>query len=140
MSVSLLIIDGDRWQREALATALACEGWHAEHTGDSASALRLLAQRHFQLVLFDPAAPTTGGWRIIEKLISLHPILPMIVLASPGESARPTVLTGASCILNKPIDFTALLGSIKSVLVPPGKESMAEAAQVVWPIPSGHIS
>ena len=136
MRVALLILDGDRWQREALATALACEGCHAEHTGDSATALRLLTQRHFQLVLIDPAAPTTGGWRIIEQLILLYPNLPMIVLTSPGESARPTGLTGVSCRFSKPIDFTALLGIIEGMLWPSVKPSLSTAVSGSKPIPA----
>jgi DNA-binding NtrC family response regulator len=121
MNGTVLILDGDRWQREALAAALAYEGWHAEHTGEAASARARLARQRFQLVLLDPSAPATGGWETIERLVLLHPELPVIVLAPCEEQARSTLLTGASGFIGKPIDFSALLRAIERALSPPAE-------------------
>lgn len=121
MKARVLILDGDRWQRETLAAALAYEGWHAEYTGEAARALELLERHRFQLVLLDPSAAATGGWGTIERLVLLHPKLPVIVLAPCEEQARSTVLTGASGFIGKPIDFSALIKAIERALSPPAQ-------------------
>ena len=79
LKTSVLIIDGDPWQREVLAAALAYEGYHAEPVGDAASALAMVTRQRFQVVLLDPSAPSTGGSETVEQLILLHPELPVIV-------------------------------------------------------------
>lgn len=121
MKASVLILDGDRWQREALAAALAYEGCQAEHTGDAASAMALLARQSFHLILFDPSAPATGGWATIERLILLHPELPVIVLApSKGEEhTHSASLTDANHGIKKPINFAALGSAIERALSKP---------------------
>ena len=45
LKTSVLIIDGDPWQREVLAAALAYEGYHAEPVGNAASALAMLTRQ-----------------------------------------------------------------------------------------------
>ena len=121
MKATVLILDGDRWQRETLAAALAYEGCHAEHTGEAASAMALLARHRFQLVLLDPSAPATGGWETIERLVLLHPELPVIVLAPGQKRPRSSYSTGASDIIRKPIDFSALRSAIERALSPPAE-------------------
>ncbi len=121
MKAAVLILDGDRWQREALAAALAYEGCHAEHTGEAACALALVERQRFQAVLLDPSAAATGGWETIEQLVLRHPELPVIVLAPCEEQARSTLLTGASGFIGKPIDFSALLRAIERALSPPAE-------------------
>ena len=112
MKASVLILDGDRWQRETLAAALAYEGCHAEHTGEVTSAMAVLAQHRFQLVLIDPSAPATGGRETIKRLNLLHPTLPVIVLRSAEAEPYSIAMTGQTDVIEKPIDFTALLNAI----------------------------
>jgi DNA-binding NtrC family response regulator len=119
MKTSLLILDGDRWHRETLAAALGYEGFQAEHTGDAASAVALLARHHFHLALLDPSAPATGGWKTVEQMHQLNPELPLIVFVADEGDPRSTLLTGASRIIRKPMDFFALLSAIERALSPP---------------------
>jgi DNA-binding NtrC family response regulator len=121
VNASVLILDGDRWQRETLAAALAYEGWHAEHMGDAATAMALLARHRFQLVLIDPSAPATGGWETIERLVLLYPRLPVIVLAPSDAAARSASLTGASGVIRKPMDFRVLRSAIERALSIPAE-------------------
>ena len=121
MNASVLILDGDRWQRETLAAALAYEGWHAEHMGDVATAMALLARHRFQLVLIDPSAPATGGWETIERLVLLYPRLPVIVLAPGDAPAHSVSLAGASGVIGKPMDFYVLRSAIERALSIPAE-------------------
>src|SRR5262245_43409017 len=96
LNTSVLIIDGEPWQREALAAALAYEGYRSEHVDNAHSALAMLARQRFQLVLLDPSAPSTGGWETVEQLILLHPDLPVIVFARAREASLSRTTCGAS--------------------------------------------
>ena len=121
MKASVLILDGDRWQRETLAAALAYEGCHAEHTGEVTSAMAVLAQHRFHLVLIDPSAPATGGRETIKRLKLLHPTLPVIVLRSAEAEPHSSAMTGQTDVIEKPIDFTALLHAIGRALSTPAE-------------------
>lgn len=121
MNASVLILDGDRWQRETLAAALAYEGWNAEHMGDAATAMALLARHRFQLVVIDPSAPATGGWETIERLVLLYPRLPVIVLAPSDASTCSASLTGAGGVIGKPMDFCVLRNAIERALSIPAE-------------------
>ena len=138
MNTSVLILDGDRWQRETLAAALAYEGCHAEHMGDAATAMALLARHRFQLVLIDPSAPATGGWEIIERLVLLYPRLPVIVLAPSDAPARSASLTGASSVIGKPMDFCILRSAIERALSIPAETFIVRCIQRGAP-PARHV-
>jgi DNA-binding NtrC family response regulator len=121
MKISVLIVDGDRWQREVLAAALAYEGYHAEHVDNAGAALAMLARQRYQLVILDPSAPSTGGWETVEQLILLRPDLPVIVFAS-GEGAEDSpAASSASGVIAKPINFAALRKALKRALAPPAE-------------------
>jgi DNA-binding NtrC family response regulator len=121
MNASVLILDGDHWQRETLAAALAYEGCHAEHTGDAGSAMELLARHPFQLVLIDPSAPTTGGWETIERLVLLNPELPLIVMLPQEGYPRANLLNATNVIIGKPIHFAALRSAMERALSNPAE-------------------
>lgn len=116
MKTSILILDGDRWQRETLAAALAYEGCHAEHTGDAASAMAMLARHRWQLVLIDPSAPATGGWKTIKQLLLLYPTLRMILLVSDEAEPHSTLIAGRMSMVGKPVEFSSLLRAINDAL------------------------
>lgn len=116
MKTSMLILDGDRWKRETLAAALGYEGCHAEHTGEAAFAMTLLARHYCQLVLIDPSAPATGGWKTIKQLVLLYPTLRVIVLVSDEAEPHSTLIAGRISIVGKPVEFSSLLHAIKGAL------------------------
>ncbi len=117
MNASVLILDGDHWQRESLAAALAYEGFRAETAGAIAGAMAMLARQRFHLVLLDPSAPATGGWESVERLVRVHPDLPVIVLVPEDEQSQPRspAKNGAGAVIKKPIDFPALIQSVRSM-------------------------
>lgn len=116
MKTSMLILDGDRWQRETLAAALAYEGCHAEHTGEATFAMAMLARHRFQLILIDPSAPATGGWKTIKQMVLLYPTLRVIVLGSDEAQPQSTLIAGRISIVGKPVDFSSLLHAIEGAL------------------------
>jgi DNA-binding NtrC family response regulator len=121
LKTSVLIIDGDPWQREVLAAALAYEGYHSEPVGDAASALAMLTRQRYQVVLLDPSAPSTGGWETVEKLVLLHPDLPVIVFASGEGASHSAALRGARDIIARPINFSTLRDALKRALELPAE-------------------
>ena len=118
----ILLVDDDPGVVGSISDVLACEGYRSEQVDNAASALGLLARQRFQLVVLDSSAPSTGGWDTVEKLVLLHPELPVIVLASgEGTSRSPPRMDGASEILPKPINFPAFRKALKRALAPPAE-------------------
>ena len=120
MFISVLIVDGDRWKRETFAAALSYEGYRAEHTGDGAAALALVARHPYQLVLLDLSTPATGRWKTIEQMVLLRPDLPVIVLA-PAEEQRlaPSSMAGAAAATALPTNVSTLLRTMRRALSRP---------------------
>jgi CheY-like chemotaxis protein len=117
----ILLVDDDPGVLRSISDVLACEGYRAEQVDNAASALGLLARQRFQLVVLDSSAPSTGGWDTVEKLVLLHPDLPVIVLASGEGTSRSRAMGGASEIIPKPINFPALRKALKRALTPPAE-------------------
>jgi DNA-binding response OmpR family regulator len=121
MPVSVLIVDGNRWKRETFATALSYEGYQAEHTGDGAVALRLVARNSYELVLLDLSTPTTGGWKTVEQLVLLRPDLPVIVLVRAEEQRPAASISGAAAATALPTNVYALLRAMRRALSRPAE-------------------
>lgn len=114
MRAAVLILDGDIWRREALAAALAYEGFHAVATDTIGAALSLLAGSPFHLVLLDISAPKADGWAALERLTRIHPGLPVIVLLSEEDHPSLSTLSGRASVVAKPLNFSALLQTVRS--------------------------
>ena len=58
---SILVVEDDRAQREALQEILQQEGYDLETVPDGETGLRRLQERGFDLVLTDMSLPGVGG-------------------------------------------------------------------------------
>ena len=119
MFISVLIVDGDRWKRETFAAALSYEGYRAEHTGDGAVALALVARYPYQLVLLDLSTPATGRWKTVEQIVLLRPDLPVIVFAPAEEQRLASSMAGAAAATALPTNVSTLLRTMRRALSRP---------------------
>jgi two-component system cell cycle sensor histidine kinase/response regulator CckA len=110
----ILFIDDDRSVREMVAPTLAEQGYHVLTASNGAEALALMRQheRDVRLVLTDVAMPVMDGLEVTEKLHSLLPELPIILMSGTFDVNKDTLPPGAANFLIKPFRLEQLLAAI----------------------------
>ncbi|MBI3620974.1 MAG: sigma-54-dependent Fis family transcriptional regulator [Nitrospirae bacterium] len=109
----LLIVDDEKSMREFLAIVLRKEGYYVATAADGESALRLLEQDIFDLVMTDMKMPGMDGLALLRaiKQLSSRTVVLMITAFASTENAVEAMKAGAYDYLTKPfqIDEVKLL-------------------------------
>jgi two-component system response regulator MprA len=124
----VLVVDDDRAVREALARALALEGYDVEVAPDGTAALTLLARDQAEAVILDVQMPGIDGLEVCRRLRRAEnrvPILMLTVRAAVGERVEG-LDAGADDYLTKPFALEELLARLRALLRRRPSESPAE--------------
>ena len=62
----ILMVDDERAIRLAVRTALTREGMHVTEAADGSTALDLLKQKHFDLVILDVMMENVSGYQVLQ--------------------------------------------------------------------------
>jgi CheY-like chemotaxis protein len=112
----VLIVDDDRFIREALTDLLADEGYAVKTAEDGQRALEICRTSPApDLILLDLAMPVMDGLEF-ARLKASEPSLsqiPICVMTASGPGA--TVPREAAVVLRKPLDTDALMAAIKEL-------------------------
>jgi DNA-binding NtrC family response regulator len=115
--ISILIVEDEETQRTLLEGLLNKEGYRATGSGDGKTALQLVKDGTFEIVLLDYKLPDMDGLTILKRLKELNPEIEVIMITAFGsvENAVTALKAGAYEYLTKPIDLDDLLFKIKKV-------------------------
>ena len=119
------VVDDDRSVRFVLATALRDAGYEVDGFENAASALAALRVRGAPDLLFtDVRMPGEDGLKLLDRLKSVHPQLPVIVMSAYTDvaSTASAFRGGAHEFLSKPFDLD---------------DAVALAARA---LPAGHVA
>jgi CheY-like chemotaxis protein len=97
---SILLVDDEPKIREALAGALRDEGLEAVATGSPREALRLLAERPFDLLVVDNLMPELSGLDLIREVVGTMPAgerPATIMMVRSGRRSKRTLTTRRWC-------------------------------------------
>ena len=114
-SRSVLLVDDDMDNREALSDLLVQHGYQVWEAGNGRQALQLLKKQayHAQHILLDLDMPIMNGGEFIGELSRQpHPLKPKIIVIT-GQI--PGVIAGVSAVLRKPIDFVELIALMQKL-------------------------
>jgi CheY-like chemotaxis protein len=124
-----LIVDDEPDFAYVVALWFRSEGWAAEVAEDGVKALKLLADRHVDLIVADLQMPGMNGWELLRHLRGRwvsDPPLPhwpgRIVVVSgrvEDEVGRFAPRLGADAFLPKPIDRFTLFRTVAGLFAPP---------------------
>lgn len=120
----VLLIDDDESVLSVMGEVLRRNGYSFASAGDGRSALALLAQHSFRLVVTDIYMPDMDGLELIMKYTASNP--QALILAISGgsrgnfadsrSSLRPAQLLGSRRTLAKPFGLTEFLGAVEEML------------------------
>src|SRR5258706_11371534 len=111
MTARLLVIDDDPAGCRLVKAIFAAEGFEVVIERDGRSGLARAASERLDVALLDLRLPDADGLEILERLRTMDPALPIIMLTAHAEvksTVRATQL-GAFDYLTKPFDQDELL-------------------------------
>jgi DNA-binding NtrC family response regulator len=107
---SILLVDDEPKIREALSQALRDDGHDVTVTGSPREALRVMAERPFDVLVVDNVMPELSGLDVIQHVVSAasggeRPQIIMMTAHATIESAVEAMKLGALDYLQKPFDI-----------------------------------
>jgi DNA-binding response OmpR family regulator len=114
----VLVVDDDARARTAVARILAEEGYDATVAADGEEAAGMLASWRPDLVLTDLHMPRLDGRGLLDRVRSLLPGTPVILVSARGEAeaVRSRDDGGPSAYFPKPLEVDALLARIRELI------------------------
>lgn len=114
MADKILVVEDETITRKDISQLLRNEGHEVEEASDGAEAVKLLDNRHFDLVITDFSLPRLDGITLAERIHRKSPDTPIIFVTAyiSMDSARG-LLAGIAEVLPKPIEPEVLLSTIQ---------------------------
>ncbi len=124
--LSVLFVE-DAFDHALLVKAFlsAAGGFAVTHTQDGDQALRLIQDKHWDLLVADLNLPGTDGFEVIRVARDNNPGLP--ILATTGYTEQVyhdrAISAGAAMVLTKPLDKDLFLETVDRILLWEGEQS-----------------
>jgi DNA-binding NtrC family response regulator len=118
MAVSVLVVDDEAASRESLADVLNEEGFAAETAVDGASALRMIDEAEFDIVITDLRMPEMDGLELLRELKTRRPQTLVLLMTAHAsvETAVDALRDGAHDYMIKPLVYDDMLAKIRRML------------------------
>lgn len=124
----ILVVDDEQTVRDMICDALNLAGFQSASAANGNSALELLRQKRFDLLVTDINMPGLDGYALVEKLRTRGDNLPVIFLSARNE--KPDVnrglRIGADDYITKPFgleELTLRIGAILRRTMPSDREN-----------------
>jgi putative nucleotidyltransferase with HDIG domain len=103
----ILVVDDQADVRRLVALVLLRKGYFVAEAANGRSALQLLQQRSFDLVITDVQMPEVDGLALLEQCVALYPQIDVIVLTAYGtiQNAVDAMKRGAVDYITKPFEI-----------------------------------
>ena len=79
---------------------------------------------HSDLLLLDLNLPGKGGWDVVERITSVSPLLPIIVITGQPNQCEMATAAGVGALMGKPLDVPFLLQTITELLDEPAEQRL----------------
>jgi len=118
VNATLLLVDDDAMNRDALARRLTRSGYKVLTVGSGVAALRMIREHRIDAVLLDVMMPGLSGLETLRQLRQVRSIadLPVIMVTAKDESDDmvEALDLGANDYVTKPVDFAVALARIRA--------------------------
>lgn len=118
MQPRLLIVDDEDKVRKYLSSLMKNRGYLVETAPEGTSALEMVNQTDFDVVLLDVLMPGLDGLAVLQEIKRLRPQTEVIMLTGNAsvETGVEGIRLGAFDYLLKPLDLNALNECLKEAL------------------------
>jgi len=121
----ILLVDDDEQVLTSVGLVLEEEGYDAVLASDGCEALSQCQRHHPDLVIIDLNMPLKDGWATLGTIEQLSPFLPMIVITARPFQYERAVAFGVDALMEKPLEFPALLAEVTKLLNEPIHKRLA---------------
>lgn len=128
MSKKVLVVDDDAQIREALRKVLQAEGYEVALAADGQEGIEQFQRVSPHLLLLDLNLPVKSGWDAFERLTSLNPLVPVIIITGQRNQAELAAQAGVGALFEKPLDVPLLLQTMKELLAEPPETNLKRLA------------
>ena len=118
MDYKILIIDDEEIVCDGLSRVLEREGYPVDYTTDNESALNIIKEKEYDIILLDINMPVKSGLNLLPeiKAISADSLIIMVTAYSDTEMAVKSMKAGAYDYFVKSSNYDELLNKIKNAL------------------------
>ena len=115
---AVLVVDDDPAHRTMLRTLLAGWGYAITEADDGSTAIPLVHEQAFDLILMDIRMIKVSGLQALSEVKAFNPAIPVIIMTaySSVETAVEALKNGAYDYLTKPLDFDELRLTIERAM------------------------
>jgi DNA-binding NtrC family response regulator len=132
----ILLVDDEVVFAENMARLLENRGYRAHAVHDGRSALELLAQRDFDVVVLDLRMPGLDGLATLQEIKAAGHITEVLILTGHGaiDSALQAIKLGAYDYLTKPCEIDDLVAKIEGAWEKKDADARAELEERIQKI------
>ena len=115
--MNVLLVEDEARVADFIRRGLKAEGWQVEHAGDGITALELLYDRRFDVVVLDLMLPGISGRDVCQRMRARSDHTPILMLTALGsiDERIAGLRLGADDYLPKPFDFEELLARLTAL-------------------------
>jgi DNA-binding response OmpR family regulator len=128
MKKTVLIVDDDAPIRESLRKVLEAEGYEAVLAADGQEGLERFDPERIDLLLLDLNLPARSGWDLFERITSINPLLPIIMITGRDNQWELASAAGVGALMEKPLDVPFLLQTMTALLAEPAEVRLNRVA------------
>jgi DNA-binding NtrC family response regulator len=113
----VLIVDDEQRYADMLARRLALRGLTCKVRYDGQTAIDVVAQEHFPMVLLDLRLPDLYGTDVLVQIKTCRPDTAVIILTGHGteKDREQCMARGAHAFMNKPVDIDRLVAIMTGI-------------------------
>jgi CheY-like chemotaxis protein len=119
MKGKILLADDDSDVLAALSAALSSVGYEVIVARNGCEAIERFREGHVDIALLDLNMPVKGGWKALERLAMIHPLLQVIVITARPDQYPLAAAAGVAALMEKPLDLPLLIRTIDELLCEP---------------------
>jgi CheY-like chemotaxis protein len=114
----ILIVEDDLDLREIISARFEMEGCEVAVAPNGITALHMLKEHRFDVVITDLRMPNGHGMELLESIQQLEPPRPAVIVMSgfPETSPQDIIARGASALLVKPFQLNDVLNAVSEAL------------------------
>ena len=116
MKKRIMVLDDDEQIRQSLHKVLRAEDYEVVLAAEGAEALAQLERHSVDLLLLDLNLPNKSGWDVFERVSSLDPLLPIIIITGRENQSTLAMAAGVGALMQKPLDVSRLLKTMSELL------------------------